>query len=348
MRTRIVSIAALATLLTTPLAIVGAPLPGRAALRVVATVPDLADLARTLGGDHVDVMTLTRGPQDPHYVEPRPSFVRALHRADLLLVMGMDLEIGWLPPLLQSARNARIQPGASGYLDASAGIRPLEVPGRGADRSLGDLHPYGNPHYLTDPLNGIRVSEALRDRLGQLEPEHAAHFREHQRAFARRVLERLVGAGLVARHSPQALITMLEQGRFGASAERGEDGSELGGWLAALQGVSGTKAVEEHRFWAYFAHRFGLQLVGTLEPFAGVAPTTRHLAKVVALIESQQVPLILSSAYFDPRHARWVAERSGARIVPLAHQVGARPGVDDYLAVLDYNLAQLLEALGKR
>ena len=334
-----ISIACFALLLAnTPAA------PAAAVVQVVATVPDLADLTRTVGGEHVEVLSLTKGPQDPHIIEPRPSFVRALHRADLLVAVGMDLEVGWLPPLLERARNSAIRPGAVGYLDASAGIQPLQVPGRGADRSLGDLHPFGNPHYLVDPLNGLRVSEALRDRLIELAPDHAAAFRGRQAAFARQLLERLVGAELVAAYPPQVLAGLIEEGGTPQGTAARIDG-EVGGWFAALAGAAGTEAVEEHRAWVYLARRTGLVLVATLEPFDGVAPTTRHLTQVVELMERDQVPLLLSSAYFDPRHARWVADRTGARIVPLAHQVDARPGVRTYLELVDYNLGELSEAL---
>jgi ABC-type Zn uptake system ZnuABC Zn-binding protein ZnuA len=313
-------------------------------LRVVASVPDLADLARQVGGDDVDVTALVQGRQDPHSLEPRPSFIRALHDADLFVVQGMELEVGWAPTLLESARNPRATPGGVGYLDASLGLAPLEVPPPGATRALGDVHPFGNPHYLTDPLNGLRAAALLRDRLAELRPERAAAFRERYLDFAHRLLERLVGAELAAGRDPDELAREIEADPDGFLGPRAPAG--LGGWLAAVRPVRGTKAAEEHQYWAYFAHRFGVVLVARLEPFPGIAPTTRHLAEVVALIQAERVPIVLTSGYFDPRHARWVAERTGARIVPLAHQAGARPGVDDYLSAVDYNVRTLVEALG--
>lgn len=315
-------------------------------LRVVATVPDLGDLARQVGGDAVEVQVLTKGPQDPHFLEPRPSFIRLLHDADALLLVGLDLEAGWLPVLLQGARNSRIQLGQEGYVDASQAIAPLEVPVGVVDRSMGDVHPFGNPHYLLDPLNGLRVTRLLRDRLSELRPESAAGFAAGFQAFERRLAERLAGPALAARHDPEELLGRIEAGTLAPYlAERGE-ADALGGWLAEAKPLEGTLAVEDHKLWSYFARRFGLVPVDTLEPQPGIAPTTRHLGEVVETVRARHVPVILSSPYFDARHARWVAARSGARVAAMAHQVGARDGTDDYLATVDYNLKQVREARG--
>jgi zinc/manganese transport system substrate-binding protein len=309
-------------------------------LRVVATIPDLGSLAESIGGEDVAVTTLVKGPQDAHFLEPRPSFVRAMHEADVLILTGMELEVGWVPPLLNSARNRRILPGAPGYLDASAAIVPMEVPQGAVNRSMGDVHPYGNPHYLTDPVNGLRVAALLRDRFGEARPERAQAFADRYRAFASALAARLVGAERAAGHDPEEIARAIEEGRVDALL-----GGPPGGWLGAVRAAQGRPAVEDHKLWEYFARRFGLRPVATLEPLPGIAPTTRHLAEVVDEMKADHVGLILSSAYFDPRHARWVAERTGARIVPLAHQVGSRDGASDYLSTIDYNVRALQEAL---
>jgi ABC-type Zn uptake system ZnuABC Zn-binding protein ZnuA len=305
----------------------------------VATTPDLADLARTIGGDAVTVVSLAKGPQDVHFVEARPSFIKKLHDADLLLQVGMDLESGWLPPLLQAARNPRIQPGAPGSGDASTAIAALEVPQHRIDRSMGDVHPFGNPHYLTDPLNGLRVAAAIRDRLALLRPTGAKLFTERYDQFAKRLVVRLVGAELAARAPIGEIATALENGTF--ASLRAIHGVPLGGWLGRTEVLGHRQAVEDHRAWVYFARRFGLDLVGALEPLPGIAPTTRHLAEIVALMQAGNVSLILSTPYVSPRHAEFVAQRTGARIAKLAHQVGSRAGTEDYLAMIDYNVRQL-------
>lgn len=307
-------------------------------LRVVATVPDLGDLLRQVGGDEVDVFVLVRGPQDPHFVEARPSFIQKLHRADLLVVDGLDLEVGWLPALQQAARNAAVAAGGPGYLDASTAITPLGVPTGPVDRSMGDVHPYGNPHYLGDPINGLRVARLLRDTLADLRPEAAAGFQARYRDFAERLMERLVGRAVLDDRDPEDVARQVVDGTLPADAP-------LGGWLGALRPAARTKAVQDHAVWLYFARRMGLVLVDSLEPRPGIAPTTRHLAEVVERIEKEGVRLILSSAYFDPRHARWIAERTDARVVEMAHQVGSREGADDYLSTIDLNVRGVLAAL---
>jgi ABC-type Zn uptake system ZnuABC Zn-binding protein ZnuA len=314
-------------------------------LRVVATVPCLGALAEEVGGDEVDVAVLVKGPQDAHFIEPRPSFVRKLHKANLYMQIGMELEIGWAPVLLRQARNAKIQPGAQGHLDASMAISPLEVPLVPIDRTAGDVHPFGNPHYLTDPLNGLRVAALIRDRLTTIRPESAGVFRQRYAAFEQRLISRLVGADLVERHGARALVQLVDSGSLGVFLrEKGEE-TLLGGWLGQVRSVAGTRAVQDHRIWVYFARHFGLRLVGELEPKPGISPTTRHLSQLVERMRVEDVRVVLSSPYFDPRHARWVAERTDAKVAEMAHQVGARPGTDDYLAMVDYNVRQLVEAL---
>jgi ABC-type Zn uptake system ZnuABC Zn-binding protein ZnuA len=323
------------------LAMLLAGLPAAAELlNVVATTPDLGSLAETIGGEDAALTTLVKGPQDPHFLEPRPSFIRSLHEADLFVLVGMELEVGWVPPLLRSARNPKILPGAPGYVDASAAIVPMEVPQGTLDRSLGDVHPYGNPHYLTDPVNGLRVAALLRDRFAGERPDRAAAFRERYGRFAGALAARLVGAEAAAGRDPEEVVRAAEEDRLDALL-----GGPPGGWLGAVRAAAGRDTVEDHKLWEYFVRRFGLRPVATLEPLPGVAPTTRHLGEVVEIMQQQKVGLILSSVYFDPRHASWVAERTGARIVPLAHQVGARDGAADYLSTVDYNVRALEAAL---
>jgi zinc/manganese transport system substrate-binding protein len=323
-------------------ALAAAPAGAAGMLRLVATVPDLGSLAETVGGDDVSVTTLVKGPQDPHFIEARPSFIKAMHEADALVLVGLDLEIGWVPALLSSARNVAIRAGAPGHIDASRAIAPLGVPQGPVTRAMGDVHPYGNPHYLSDPINGLRVAALLRDRFSELRPDAAAAFAERYRRFAAEVATRLVGAEAVAGKDPEEIVRAIEEGRADEVL-----GAAPGGWLGTLRGARGRPAVEDHRLWEYFARRFGVRPVATLEPFPGIAPTTRHLAEVVAEMERDHVDLILSSAYFDPRHANWVAERTGAKIVPLAHQAGSREGTGDYLAAIDYNVRSLANALGR-
>lgn len=306
-------------------------------LRVVTTTPDLADLARAVGGDAVDVKSLTKGPQDVHFVEPRPSFVSDLHRADILVQLGMDLEIGWLPAVLTAARNDEVIPGGRGAIDASAAIEPLEVPTGRVDRSAGDVHPRGNPHYLTDPLNGLAVARLLRDRFADLRPDDAARFAAGYAKLAKRIVTALVGEKLAARGSPEEIADQVRSGAL-------QNDPALGGWLGRARSTAVRRAVQDHRYWPYFARRFGLEIVETLEPKPGIAPTTAHLQQVIERIRAEKIPVLLATVYFDPRHARFVAEKSGVKVVPMAHQVGSRPGTDDYVAMIDYDVTQVFGA----
>ncbi len=300
-------------------------------LQVIATTPDLADLARSIGGDAVDVKALGKGPQDMHFVEPRPSFIRALHRADALVVNGMELEIGWLPPLLRSARNPDVVRGGSGHIDASGAIEPLEVPTGAIDRAMGDVHPFGNPHYLTDPLNGLAVAGLLRDRFSALAPASTATFQAGYDAFAARLAEALFGAKLAREAGADVLAVRLRAGELASAPD-------VGGWLGRAHDAKLGRAVQDHRYWTYFAARFGIEVIETLEPRPGIAPTTAHLQQVIERIRAEEIPVLLTTPYFDPRHARFVSGKTGARIAPLAHQVGAMAAASDYVAMIDHNV----------
>lgn len=314
-------------------------------LRVVATTPDLASLVRTVGGDAVTVTALAKPTEDPHFIEAKPSFVRELSTADLLVVNGLDLEAGYLPVLLTAARNARIQRGSDGFLDASTAVTARERPSGTIDRSQGDVHAAGNPHYLLDPLNGLAVAALLRDVLSRLRPDAAGGFAERYDVFRDALHTALVGAALAARVDAGKLATLFEHGRLLPLLEQQGERAALGGWLGALAPYAGSPVVDEHPIWTYFAARFALRIVGHLEPKPGVPPSTRHLHELVGKMKADRVRVILAAAYYDPRHAEMVARETGARIARMANQVGSRPGTDDYLAMIDYNVRQVADAL---
>lgn len=314
--------------------------PAKAELKVVTTTTDLGSLVSSVGGDAVAVTALVKGPQDAHFIEPLPSFIRKLHDADLFVLVGLDLEIGWAPVLIRSARNAAVQPGSRGYLDASTAIVPLEVPTTTVNRSMGDVHAYGNPHYLTDPINGVRVARLIRDRLAALDPSRQADFEQNARAFEETVARRLVGDAVVQNLGAAQVIELADQGRLLATLDAQGRSAALSGWLGAVRPHAGARAIQDHRLWPYFARRFGLEPIETLEPLPGIPPTGRHLQQVVERARAEGVAGILASPYFDPRHARWVSEKTGIPVVPMAHQPGAREGTDDYVATIDYNVRQ--------
>ena len=315
-------------------------------LRVCATTPDLGAIARAVGGDDVVVTVFAKGTEDPHFVEAKPSFVKELATADLLIVAGLDLEVGWLPPLIDGSRNTAVQPGKPGYLDVSQAIVPLDRPGGPVDRSQGDVHPYGNPHYLLDPVNGIKVAALVRDRLAALRPDQGEKLKSRFAAFAKRVGTALYGDAIASKYDVEKLDVLADAGTLDQFLASQGDAAKLGGWLARMKPARGAKAVDDHPIWAYFTRRFGLEVVGHMEPKPGIQPTTKQLGMLVEMMKRDGVKLILASAYYDPRHARFLADQTGAKIANLANQVGARPGTDDYVAMIDYDVEEVLTAVG--
>jgi len=314
-------------------------------LRVCATTSDLGSLVRIVGGDEVALTVFAKGTEDPHFVEARPSFVKALSQAQLLVVNGLELEVGWLPPLLKAARNATVLPGGRGHLDASRSIEPLDVPHGTIDRAMGDVHPFGNPHYLLDPVNGLRVAGAVRDSLEALRPAARQGFTERYEAFRVRLAGAMLGARLAVKYPIEKVAELAALGKLDEFLAGQHESTLLGGWLSALRPVRGAKAVSDHNIWPYFARRFGIEMVGFLEPRPGYPPTTRHLEDLIGTMREQRVRLILASTYYDPRHARFVAERTGATVVAMANQVQARSGTDDYLALIDYDVRAIVTAM---
>lgn len=312
-----------------------------------ATTPDLGALLTEIGGSDVTVTVFTRGPEDPHYLEARPSMVKALHEADLFVLIGLDLEQGWAPALWTSARNPRVAPGGTGYVDASTAIVPRGVPATPVDRSLGDVHALGSPHYLLDPLNGLAVADLLRQRLTALKPSHAAQFQERFTAFRTRLAVALVGREIADRYPIEKLGQLADRGKLEEFLRSRDELGRLGGWLQRVARFRGTGVVADHDLWSYFGARFGISVLGYLEPKPGIAPTTRHLEQLVRTMKERQVKVILAAPYFNPRHARVVAESSGAKIALMVHQVGAASDASQYLDMIEHNVAAVCTALAE-
>jgi ABC-type Zn uptake system ZnuABC Zn-binding protein ZnuA len=319
---------------------------GKGVLNVCATVPDLGQLVSEIGGTEVSVTVFAKGTEDPHFIDAKPSFIKALASADVLVVTGMDLEVGWIPAILANSRNAKVQVGTSGYIDASTVIKPLEVPTGTIDRSMGDVHPAGNPHFLLDPLNGLKVAGLIRDKLGALRPDARKTFEERYKAFRQKIGDALVGPELAKKYDFEKLALLHEHGKLGSFLEERKEKELLGGWLKAMLPYYGAKAVGEHNLYPYFAQRFGLVMVGFFEPLPGVPPTTKHLAELIKTMTSSGVKLILNTPYYDRKHADFVAAQTGAKIAAIAHQVGAHPGAKDYVGTVDHNVRELVKALG--
>lgn len=314
-------------------------------LRVFATTTDLADLTREVGGDHVSVVSMVLGREDAHFADARPSFIKELSQADLFIVVGLELEVGYVPLLLDNARNAKVMPGASGFLDASKAITPLLdanlVANGTVDRSMGDVHAAGNPHYLLDPLRGLEVARLIAAKLSALRPADTAYFNARFEDFRKRLAELLVGPELAAKYDAFKLVQLAEQGGLSAFLEQQGDSARLHGLIGAMLPFRGRKVVDDHQMWIYFAKRYGLEVVAHLEPKPGIPPTTTHLKEVIEQMKAEDVRVVIASPYYDPRHAAFVSQATGAHVAQLAHQTGGRDGTDTYLDMVAFNVRSI-------
>jgi len=284
------------------------PLRAAGKLNVVTATQDLASLATEVGGDRVSVISIARGYQDPHFVEAKPSFLLNLRKADLLVVVGLQLEIGWLPPLITQSGNPRIQPAAPGYFDASQFAEILEIPTSQVSRAMGDVHPLGNPHYWLDPQNGLRVAVGLAQKLSQMDPGDAAYFNQRLEDFRKR-------------------LTVAERR-----------------WDEQMKPYRGRKVVTYHQSWPNFVKRFGLQVAEYVEPRPGIPPSPAHVVELIALMKRQNVKLILVEPYFDLKTPQSVARETGAQVVVLMPSVGGDKDTGDYIKLFDYDINLLVKA----
>jgi ABC-type Zn uptake system ZnuABC Zn-binding protein ZnuA len=280
-----------------------------AKLNVVTTTEDLASLAREVGGDRITVEAIARGYQDPHFVEAKPSFILKLQKADLLIVVGRELEIGWLPPLIQQSRNAKVQVGAEGYLDASQGVRILEIPTGQITRAMGDVHPQGNPHYWLDPENGRAIAKSICDKLSQFRPADRAYLEQRLAAFNTRLTDAVKK------------------------------------WTAQMAPYTGTKVVTYHRSFPNFADRFGLDIIGYVEPRPGIPPSPSHTFDLIQEMKRQNVKLILVEPYFDLATPESVARATGGRVLVMPPSVGGVKEAADFFALFDYDVTLLADAI---
>ena len=299
----------LSVVLPTMLAVLVSTVPAAARkLNVVTSTTDMAALAQEVGGDNISVDAIARGYQDPHFVEAKPSFLLKLKQADLLVVVGLQLEIGWLPPLINQSGNARIQVGAAGYLDASQFADILDVPTGPVTRAMGDVHPLGNPHYWLDPNNGRRIARGLANKLAEMDPPNAATYQQRFQDFDKRL----------------------------AAADQK--------WAAQMKPYQGRKVVTYHNSLPNFAHHFGLNVIGYVEPRPGIPPTPSHTIELIGLMKRENCKIIMVEPYFDRKTPDSIARETGGTVVEYLPSVGGEKDVTDYFKLFDYDIALLTKA----
>jgi zinc/manganese transport system substrate-binding protein len=281
-----------------------------AKLQVVTTTEDLAALAREISGDRAAVVSIAKGYQDPHFVDAKPSYLLKMRSADLLIVVGRELEVGWLPPLLTNARNAKILPGGAGFMDASDGCDILQQVSGRVDRSMGDVHPFGNPHYWLDPENGRVIARRIAKKLSELDPANQKEYQDHL-------------------------------GRFESALSEKEKS-----WKALAGSFKGVSVITYHNSFPNFEKAFGLQVVNHVEPKPGIPPSPAHVQELIAQIKKDHIPLLLVEPYFDDRLPAKIARETGAQMLVFPPSVGGQEGIKNYFDLFDYDLNLLKTALG--
>jgi len=277
-------------------------------IKIVTTTTDMKSIAEFVGGDKVSVSAIATGYQNPHFVDPKPSYIISLTKADLFITVGLDLETGWSPQLLSSSRNTKIQKGADGYIDASAGVSLLQVPSA-ANRAEGDIHIYGNPHYWLDPLNGKIIAKNIVVGLEKVDPANKTFYEGKLQEFNKKIDDKLKE------------------------------------WQTKMTSYKGSKIIAYHNEWVYFETRFGLKIVDFMEPKPGIPPTPSQLVKVIKEVKDNKIKVIISSPYFTTSSSDVVAKQTGVKTLTMATSVGAFDTIKDYFGLFDYNIDHLIEAL---
>jgi ABC-type Zn uptake system ZnuABC Zn-binding protein ZnuA len=315
--------------------------------RVVASLPTYASIAREIVGAQATVTAIAQGDEDPHFVQPKPSFVALLRDADLFITTGLDLEL-WVPALLDRAGNRKVQEGGPGYVAAYKGITLLEVP-TNLSRSQGDIHVDGNPHIHTDPLNAILIARNILAGLQRIDPADGATFEKREQDFERRILEATMGAELVQILTPATAFTLLQTGKLdGFLAQQKYQGKpladRLGGWLKQAQVFKGKEIACYHKEWAYFSNRYQVACVEYIEAKPGIPPTPGHVQEVIALMREKKIPALFAANYFSRSQIQQVSERTGAKAVIVPEQTDGAPGVNTYFDLMNTWVTSLAAA----
>ncbi len=319
--------------------------PEAKTLTVVATTADLASIVKAIGGARVSVSSIVVGARDPHRIEAKPSYMSRAAGADLWVAVGLELEIAYERSILEGSRNPRIQIGRLGHVYVGDWVKVLDKPAGTVTRAMGDIHPYGNPHVMLDPLNGRAVAQKLAERMAELDPEDSAFYKANAEAFVAGLDRAMFGAPLVEKFGATQLWKWTSDGNLAQDLQRAGATALIGGWAAKLSRHWGKPIVTYHKSWVYFAARFGLRIVAELEPKPGLDPTPGHVAGVMRVIQQSGAKAILQEPYFSTRNANFVAQRTGVRVVVAPSSVGHEAAARDYVALFDTIVERLSSAL---
>jgi zinc/manganese transport system substrate-binding protein len=319
--------------------------PAADKFKIVCTTTDLAAIAKAIAGGMAQVTSITTGKEDPHFIQAKPSYMIQARDADLWVRVGMGLEVGWEPPLLDGARNPRIREGAPGHLDASEKVLRLEVPNVQITRAMGDVHPEGNPHYWLDPLNGRIVAGDIAQRLSKLDPAHAQTYQKNLKTFYHRLDDAMFGSALAHRIGGARLWAWQVKGELKGRLEALGMLKDAGGWWAVMRPFKGRGIITFHKSWIYFCGRFGLRVLGELEPKPGVPPSGSHIQKIAGIIKANKVELILQEPFYPTKAAELLAAQTGVKVVVATNSVGGDSKATDYIALINLIVSRTAGAL---
>ncbi len=316
-------------------------------LKIIATTSDLASIAESIAGEFADVKGLATGKQDPHFLQAKPSYIIMARRADLWVRVGMELEIGWEQPIIDGARNKKIRIGSPGHLDASENILKLELPSTRVTRSMGDVHPSGNPHYWTDPYSGRIIAETIAGRLTEIDPEHEKAYKKNLALFQNKLDEKMFGADAVEKTGGDKLWVLHNS----KSLEKYLNDSKLkitkDSWLGKMRPFKGNRIITYHRSWVYFTSRFDLDTVEELEPKPGIPPSPGHVLELIKQVKKQNIPVLLMEPFYSRKAPNLIASKTGIQIAVCANSVGGEPVAVDYLSMIGNIVEKVSAALEK-
>ncbi len=323
------------------------PLEGQQRIKVVTSLPTYAAIVREVAGDLAEIDAIARGDEDPHFVNPRPSFAAKVQGADMFVVTGLDLEL-WVPAILDRANNAKVDEGGPGHVVAYSGIKLLEVP-ENPSRAGGDVHIFGNPHIHTDPVNGILVARNIAAGLKRVDPANAAVYEANLTRFEARVMERLFGPQIVDLLGAETILSLARNYQFwdfvqSQSYEGRPLTQYLGGWLGQGEIFRDRRMVCYHRNWAYFSARFRVECAMFVEPKPGIPPSPSHVRSVIDFIEAENIKVLFAANYFSRSQVERVADRAGIRALLVPEHVGGEEGIDDYFQLIDTWVSRLAAA----
>jgi len=319
-------------------------------ITVVCTLPTLKALTEEVGGERVDVVSLARGDQDPHFVTPTPVLMRRTRDATLFVENGFSLEL-WADEVVNGSGNSKIARGSPGRVVASTGIAALEIPSV-LSREMGDIHPQGNPHVWLDPLRAKQEADNIADALKRVDPAGATYYDQRKADFDKRIDNAMFGEELVKLVGIQKLTRLVQSGELQSFLETTKIGGQplsakAGGWVKQAQPLNGVKALEFHKVWVYFARAFGMQIVGTIEERPGIPPGPQHVRQITDQIKSDKIPLILVDNFYDPALPNNISRETGAKVAILPNQVEGEPDIKTYFALMDHLIKSMTSALGK-